>query len=184
MRYGWVGLSGGANGPDDSLTKAIDVVSVESMRPGRHFGEIYLPSPSFNHLNSGDLEGACIFTEHPYASTIARIARCGYYGLDDYGIKLHSRNAHQVLGFDLLSPVDIVLISAPYTKGGKVIGGTGTAVAIAKAFDIVVINLQMPNGAHELEVFLKLIKTLPSGSEGKFKRVPEADGYLIFEPNK
>ena len=51
---------------------------------------------------------------------------------------LHARNAHQILGRELDSPVGFVLC---WTPGAKVIGGTAQALRIAAAYDIPIHNL-------------------------------------------
>ena len=54
---------------------------------------------------------------------------------------LHSRNAMQVLGFDLDDPVDFVLC---WTPGGNKLGGTATAIRIAEDHNVPVYNLGNP----------------------------------------
>lgn len=51
---------------------------------------------------------------------------------------MHSRNCHQILGYDLQSPVDAVIC---WTPDGKIQGGTATAIRIAMKYDIPVFNL-------------------------------------------
>lgn len=51
---------------------------------------------------------------------------------------MHSRNCHQILGYDLKSPVDAVIC---WTPDGAVVGGTATAIRIAMKYDIPVFNL-------------------------------------------
>ena len=51
---------------------------------------------------------------------------------------MHSRNCHQILGYDLQSPVDAVIC---WTPDGAVVGGTSTAIRIAMKYDIPVFNL-------------------------------------------
>ena len=53
---------------------------------------------------------------------------------------MHSRNCHQILGYDLKSPVDAVIC---WTPDGAVVGGTATAIRIAMKYDIPVFNLGM-----------------------------------------
>lgn len=52
--------------------------------------------------------------------------------------KMHARNAFQVLGPDLETPSEIAIC---WTKNGKIVGGTATAINIAKEHDIPVWNL-------------------------------------------
>ena len=51
---------------------------------------------------------------------------------------MHSRNCHQILGYDLQSPVDAVIC---WTPDGKIQGGTATAIRIAMKYDIRIFNL-------------------------------------------
>ena len=51
---------------------------------------------------------------------------------------MHSRNCHQILGYDLQSPVDAVIC---WTPDGAVVGGTATVIRIAMKYDIPVFNL-------------------------------------------
>ena len=51
---------------------------------------------------------------------------------------MHSRNCHQILGYDLQSPVDAVVC---WTPDGNVVGGTATAIRIALKYNIPVFNL-------------------------------------------
>jgi hypothetical protein len=51
---------------------------------------------------------------------------------------MHSRNCHQILGYDLQSPVDAVIC---WTPDGKIQGGTATSIRISMKYDIPVFNL-------------------------------------------
>ena len=64
---------------------------------------------------------------------------------------MHSRNCHQILGYDLQSPVDAVIC---WTPDGAVVGGTATAIRIAMKYDIPVFNL----GTKDKESVLQSIK--------------------------
>ena len=57
---------------------------------------------------------------------------------NDWARGMHSRNCHQILGYDLQSPVDAVIC---WTPDGAVVGGTATAIRIAMKYDIRVFNL-------------------------------------------
>lgn len=69
------------------------------------------------------------------------------------GKLLHSRNPFQVLGRDLVSPSDVVLLWAPIS-GDSVTGGTRTAYEIAKNNAIPIYNAKV---AGEVEDYLKTI---------------------------
>ena len=64
---------------------------------------------------------------------------------------MHSRNCHQILGYDLQSPVDAVIC---WTPDGKIQGGTATAVRVALKYNIPVFNL----GTKDKESVLQSIK--------------------------
>ena len=55
--------------------------------------------------------------------------------------KLHARNVHQVLGRDLATPVQSVICWTKDAAGG---GGTGQAIRIARAHDILIHDLADP----------------------------------------
>jgi hypothetical protein len=51
---------------------------------------------------------------------------------------LHARNCHQVLGLDLKTPSESLIC---WTPGGRIKGGTATAIKIAHDYSIPVTNL-------------------------------------------
>ena len=51
---------------------------------------------------------------------------------------MHSRNCHQILGYDLQSPVDAVIC---WTPDGALVGGTATALKLSMKYNIPVFNL-------------------------------------------
>lgn len=55
---------------------------------------------------------------------------------------MHSRNCHQILGYDLQSPVDAVIC---WTPKGNIQGGTRTALMIAMREGIPIFNLGCPD---------------------------------------
>lgn len=64
---------------------------------------------------------------------------------------MHSRNCHQILGYDLKSPVDAVIC---WTPDGAVVGGTATALKLSMKYNIPVFNL----GVKDKESVLQSIK--------------------------
>lgn len=61
---------------------------------------------------------------------------------NDWARGMHSRNCHQILGYDLKSPVDCVIT---WTPNGNVVGGTATALKLAMKYDIPIFNLGVPD---------------------------------------
>ena len=55
---------------------------------------------------------------------------------------MHSRNCHQILGYDLKSPVDAVIC---WTPDGAVVGGTATALKLSMKAGIPIFNLGCPD---------------------------------------
>ncbi len=64
---------------------------------------------------------------------------------------MHSRNCHQILGYDLQSPVDAVIC---WTPDGAVVGGTATALKLSMKAGIPIFNL----GIKDKESVLQSIK--------------------------
>ena len=66
------------------------------------------------------------------------------HGISVVGAKaLHTRNVYQVLGLDLNTPSEFVVCYADVDKHNNVIGGTATAVNIAKEVGIPVYNISV-----------------------------------------
>ena len=72
------------------------------------------------------------------AKTIAESIHPAWYNLSDYARGYHGRNVYQVLGKDLKTHVSFVVC---WTLEGKEIGGTRTAIVLAKRLGIPVYNL-------------------------------------------
>ena len=125
-RRGWHLHSGGARGADTAFAAGT-----------AHARTIHLPWPGYGnhsgphcHVPAGETYRRCIAIaaeEHPAWHRCSQGAR-----------RLHARNVSILLGRDLESPVRAVVC---WTKGGRVVGGTGMGVRIAHRFDIPVLNL-------------------------------------------
>jgi len=113
--------------------------------------EHYKPDPSRGFYNSRE------FTETwDLAMDIARQCRGSWEGLRENGIALHTRNAFQMLGHDLVTPVQQCIGWAPSIgKGNKVKGGTNTAFALCHARGIPVMNLYEDEQRQRAESFVK-----------------------------
>lgn len=59
-----------------------------------------------------------------------------------YARGMHSRNCHQILGYNLDHPVDAVIT---WTPAGAKVGGTKTALLISELHHIPIFNLGLPN---------------------------------------
>ena len=96
--------------------------------------EIFLPWPKFE----GRYGQGYIVANNPEAEKIAESFHPAWHKCSKGVKKLHTRNIYQILGADLNTPTGVVICWTPY---GKVQGGTGQAIKIAKAYNIKVKNL-------------------------------------------
>lgn len=119
-RKGYTLRSGGAKGADQAFEFGCD-----DMVLGKK--EIYLPWKGFMDNDS------LLCPPTPAAYSEARRFHPNWIGLTESGRALMARNAHQVLGSNLLTPVDFILF---WTKDGKASGGTGQALRMAKHYEI------------------------------------------------
>lgn len=129
---GWTLRSGHAPGADQAFEAGA----------GRK-AEVYLPWPGFEPdvpiegevFDSPTTEAVHLAMRlHPHAASLKQGTK-----------KLHGRNAHQILGPDLQTPVAFVLCWTPDGScdgQSPESGGTGQALRIAAAHDIPVFNLQ------------------------------------------
>ncbi len=99
--------------------------------------KVFLPWPSFNkHLISYSTKFC--FELNEKSVEITKKFHPAFDKLTEAGMKLMCRNAYQILGGCLNSPVDLVIC---WTKDGKSTGGTGQALRIAEYYKIQIVNL-------------------------------------------
>lgn len=118
-RNGWTLRSGAADGADSAFERGCDRVGGKK--------EIFLPWRLFNDHPSG------WHNPSPAAARIAAEHIQWWDSLSDAVQKLHARNVHQVLGYNLKEPVACVIY---WTEGGVLKGGTATALKVARAYNI------------------------------------------------
>lgn len=123
---GYILRSGGAEGADLAGEKGYNLVNCYDQK------EIYLPWPGFN----GDMSP--LNTVCSKALEIAKNIHPNWSVLSQGAQKLHGRNVYQVLGKDLKSPSDLLIC---WTKNGESVGGTRTAIELAKKYGVPIINL-------------------------------------------
>ena len=131
--------SGGAIGADTAFANGHTIDNMTIYRPDHAIG---------------DKSAEALFRSvHPFQNRFKK----------SYSILLHSRNAYQVLGFQLNDPVDFVLCwtklgsesEAELKSHGWVEGGTGTAIALASRANIPVFNLQIPDALSRFYAFMR-----------------------------
>lgn len=134
-RLGFILRSGGANGADSAFENgALEYCQTirEKFPNGTNIPtEIFLPFKRFNGHSSP------LYNLTTEARAIAREYHPRWNVLSCLGRDFHTRNVYQVLGYDLKTPSSFVLC---WTPGGKVTGGTGQALRIAKGYGIPILN--------------------------------------------
>ena len=136
--------SGGADGADAAFEMGVSNGNKE----------IYLPWKGFNKNPS------MLYADpSPDALEVAKRFHPRWTSLSSAAQKLMARNVYQVLGKDLISPVDFVLCWTPdgcecQKTRGKDTGGTGQAISIAEYWGIDVINMKNWNWKDRLNDIL------------------------------
>jgi len=130
--------------------------------------EIYLPWRNFN--KRGDEEGIYYsFKDDIQKQARELVSRIhpapGALSVGSW--KLHMRNCNQVLGQDLKTPSDFLIC---WTKNGQEVGGTRTAIVLAKQNNIPVYNLFFEEHRKELE---NLISKLEDNETKEFEAIGE-----------
>lgn len=138
---GWTLRSGAAGGADSAFESGATQSTGDQ--------EIYLPWPGFaghkSPLNQISDEALELASElHPAWEKCSAGAR-----------KLHARNAYQVLGTGLDAPSSVLVC---WTPGGKITGGTGTAIRLVMRYDIPVLNLGKREAPREAARVVDLIE--------------------------
>lgn len=153
---GWGLWSGDAPGPDHSFftgaLKSNNISNTDTFIfiPWRGFNNVWDLSP-YHVIPSS--HNTILYED---AKKIAESVIPYWEKLKDSHKKLHTRNVYQILGPFLNHKSKKVLCWAePIGDGFKVKGGTGTAVALARKYDITVLNFYYEE---ELEKVLKFIK--------------------------
>lgn len=138
-RRGDILRSGGATGCDTAFESGCDAYHGQK--------EIYLPWRHFN-------QNASNYLVRPEAFEIAKQFHPKWDSLSQGAQKLHARNAHQILGYDLKTPTQLVIC---YTEHGLLKGGTAQALRMAKAYHIPILNAGDYEG--QLDAFVQAVKT-------------------------
>lgn len=133
--------SGGAHGSDSFWEESYQNPPIES--------EIYLPFKNFNN-NKSSLYGVC-----QKALNIAESVHPNWRACSEHAKLLHGRNVYQILGKDLNTPSDLVIC---WTPDAKIVGGTATAIKLARQYGISVFNLACEIDRINLDFFRNLSK--------------------------
>lgn len=163
FRLGFIGVSGGCDeGPDNSLTNALIRAIEDFGIKGVLMAEIYIPWRKARKLTHGELGEAVINAQYldnyPEARWIAEKIHPAWDKMQDSGRDLHSRNPYQILRHDLESPTGMVITYCPKTKSGNYKGGTATALTLAEAWFVPVVNAYLPNDLKRLRDMLEKLR--------------------------
>jgi len=145
---GYTLRSGSAPGADLAFEKAVADLHIFQSSPVP--AEIYLPWKSFQEKERTWIPPARDEPQ-PEAFEIAAAYHPRWRYLNFAAKKLHARNVHQVLGFDVMNPdpADFVIC---WTKMAKGEGGTGQAIRIAGGYNVPVYDLGHDQGLEELKL--------------------------------
>lgn len=138
---GFILRSGGADGSDSMWESSYSVLGGNA--------EIYLPWPGFNKNTSG------LYGVSEQALSLASTVHHKWDSLKPSGKLLHGRNVYQVLGTDLKTRSDILIC---WTPNGEIVGGTATAIKLAKTNNIPVFNLAIPDDVLKLDCYVAFEK--------------------------
>jgi hypothetical protein len=136
--------SGGAIGSDQAFEKGCDFVNGKK--------EIWLPWSHFNYNRS------IFILENPIPLEVTKIALTIYNRWEsssDSVKKLHARNVYQILGFNLMTPVDFVVCWTDRNESDS--GGTMFAVKLALIHNIPVYNLYNFTSKELFKIYLRTI---------------------------
>jgi hypothetical protein len=88
------------------------------------------------------------------ALALAKSIHPNWSACDSVARSLHARNCYQILGKDLNTPSELVIC---WTPEGKIVGGTATALRLAKINNIPIFNLAIPKDVNSLESYIENI---------------------------
>ena len=123
---GWILRSGGADGADRAFERGV---------ANRKNKEIFLPWRNYNNRPDAPYDTHLVVHK---ALEIAATIHPVWKDLSESVKQLHARNIHQVLGKNLDTPSKFLVC---WTKGGKPVGGTRTAIIVAQENNIPVFNI-------------------------------------------
>jgi hypothetical protein len=138
---GFVLRSGGAEGADLAFESGVRDIWNK---------QIFIPWPGFNNRPKGRV---CDWIgHHEEHEVIARMHHPNWAACSQGARLLHIRNVAQVLGPDTLKASHSAFVLC-WTEAGAGYGGTGQALRIARAYDIPIFDLDLPD---RKEVLVKL----------------------------
>lgn len=160
---GWILNSGGADGSDIAFQSGCEKYCDLKHMAYAQKQQIFLPYDGFNSLKVRKDNGCIVLpTSEVGIQYIKELhpAPASVLSKDQF-TRLMCRNVHQVLGYDLKTPVKMVICYANnsiFDENGNISdveGGTGQAVRIAYKHHIPVFNLTHPPHLDRIKCWLK-----------------------------
>lgn len=168
-RIGLVLRSGGADGADAAFQRGAQRYHKDCnmTQSPKTIAEIYVPWKNFKGgeglLDIYNIDLDTLDKLNPEMKEMrwewVKEVHGGWERLSQGARKLHERNIHQVFGEDLsnayLTSSKFVIYYAKETRSGNALGGTATAVNMAKKHGIRTLNLWKEENLSVLETFLQ-----------------------------
>jgi hypothetical protein len=135
---GYTLRSGGAPGADQAFERGLSEADEDRDKIQAH-AEIYLPWKSFEADSRTWIKPKREFPQEE-AYELGKKYHPGWKFLTYGAMKLHARNIHQILGYDVTNPEPSEFLVC-WTAGGTGGGGTGQAIRVADDFIIPIFDL-------------------------------------------
>lgn len=120
--------------------------------------DAYKPDPNSSKRRYHGVDGAIAHDDQgelARAEKIARRIHPNWKAMGSGGKALHTRNVFQVLGTSLDLPSDIIVYYAKFDADGMgIMGGTRTAVMLAREYNIPEFNLILPDDIDRLLAYM------------------------------
>lgn len=149
---GWILRSGGARGADEAFEHGVNSWWLYRCDPA-----LKVPCPK-EIFFANDVKGDLLSL---HAKNMAKEFHPAWSKMTEYSQRLHARNAFQIMGRDMKTPVDIVICWTPdgctkHEQRTMMTGGTGTAISIASSQNIRVLNLRNPQTVEVIKKKLEI----------------------------
>ena len=136
---GYILRSGGADGADQAFSDGV------SLDKNKH---VYLPWNGFNGINNGILTEA-----EDWAYDEAKTIHPAWNRCSQGARKLHARNIHQIRGHGSNPKLSEFVVC--WTPKGREVGGTATAIKLARSLNIFICNLGNKDMENEIRESLE-----------------------------
>lgn len=165
IQRGWTLRSGGADGADSQVEYAFDECVKHGLTKEEN-KEIYLPWKGFNKNTSS------LYDPPIAAYELAATIHPNWFACSRGAKALHARNTQQILGKNLDTPTNVVVC---WTLGGEEIGGTATAMKLARLRGIPIVNLAINDEPTMVHLIDKIWSLATGKNVGLYKGIENSD---------